>query len=279
MHLVQGDAHMQMNFDNLFSVEGKTVVITGGSRGIGEMMAAGFLQNGAKVIISSRKADACAEAVERLKAFGPDVSAIPSDMSSMDGILHLQSELSKVTDKVDVLINNAGAAWGAPIDEFPEIGWDKVMDVNVKGVFFTTQKLLPMLRKAGTPETPAVVINVGSIDGLRTPKMLTPSYSASKAAVHHLTRVLSAHLVGENIHVNAIAPGPFPTYMLSTGVGFGGKTEGDDVDWDAIGNSNPSGRVGLPSDAAGLAIFLASKAGSYVVGQTIALDGGVVSSS
>ena len=270
---------MQMNFDNLFSIAGKTVVITGGSRGIGEMMAAGFLQNGAKVIISSRKADACDAAVERLKAFGPDVSAIPSDLSNMDGILHLQSELSKVTDKIDVLINNAGAAWGAPIDEFPEIGWDKVMDVNVKGVFFTTQKLLPMLRKAGTHETPAVVINVGSIDGLRTPKMLTPSYSASKAAVHHLTRVLSAHLVGENIHVNAIAPGPFPTYMRSTGVGFGGKTEGDDVDWDAIGNSNPSGRVGMPSDAAGLAIFLASKAGSYVVGQTIALDGGVVSSS
>ena len=150
---------MQMNFDNLFSIAGKTVVITGGSRGIGEMMAAGFLQNGAKVIISSRKADACDAAVERLKAFGPDVSAIPSDLSNMDGILHLQSELSKVTDKIDVLINNAGAAWGAPIDEFPEIGWDKVMDVNVKGVFFTTQKLLPMLRKAGTHETPAVVID------------------------------------------------------------------------------------------------------------------------
>lgn len=267
---------MQMDFDNLFSVAGKTVVITGGSRGIGEMMAAGFLKAGAKVIISSRKAAACEEAVERLKAYGDDVGAIPSDMSTMDGVNHLASELAKITDKVDVLINNAGAAWGAPIDEFPEMGWDKVMDVNVKGVFFMTQKLLPMLRAAGTAEDPARVINIGSIDGLRTPKMLTPSYSASKAAVHHLTRVLSAHLIGDNITVNAIAPGPFPTYMLSTGVGFGGKTEGDDVDWGAIGAQNPAGRVGAPSDAAGVAIFLSSKAGSYVVGQTIALDGGIV---
>ncbi|MAI91361.1 SDR family NAD(P)-dependent oxidoreductase [Ponticaulis sp.] len=268
-----------MDFDGLFSVKGKTVVITGGSRGIGEMMAAGFLKNGAKVFISSRKADACAEAVERLKAYGEDVMAIPSDMSTLVGVNHLVSELSKHTDSVDVLINNAGAAWGAPIDDFPEVGWDKVMDVNVKGVFFLTQKLLPMLRKSGTMEDPARVINIGSIDGLRTPAMLTPSYSASKAAVHHLTRVLSAHLVKDHITVNAIAPGPFPTYMLSTGVGFGGKTEGDDVDWEAIGENNPSGRVGLPSDAAGLAIFLASKAGSYVVGQTIALDGGVVTSN
>jgi len=270
---------MQMDFDGLFSVKGKTVVITGGSRGIGEMMAAGFLKNGAKVFISSRKAYACAEAVERLKAYGEDVMAIPSDMSTLVGVNHLVSELSKHTDSVDVLINNAGAAWGAPIDDFPEVGWDKVMDVNVKGVFFLTQKLLPMLRKSGTMEDPARVINIGSIDGLRTPAMLTPSYSASKAAVHHLTRVLSAHLVKDHITVNAIAPGPFPTYMLSTGVGFGGKTEGDDVDWEAIGENNPSGRVGLPSDAAGLAIFLASKAGSYVVGQTIALDGGVVTSN
>lgn len=268
---------MQMDFNDMFSVKGKTVVITGGSRGIGEMMAAGFLKNGAKVFISSRKANACAEAVERLKAYGPDIEAIPSDLSTLDGVNHLASELAKKTDKVDVLINNAGAAWGAPIDEFPEIGWDKVMDINVKGVFFTTQKLLPMLRKAGAEGEPARVINIGSIDGIRTPAMLTPSYSASKAAVHHMTKVLAAQLIGEKIIVNAIAPGPFPTYMLSTGVGFGGKT--DDVDWDSIGDNNPAGRVGAPYDAAGLAIFLSSKAGSYVVGQTIALDGGIVAAS
>ena len=270
---------MTTDFSDMFSVEGKTVVVTGGSRGIGEMISAGFLAKGAKVIISSRKAKACDEAVERLKAYGPDVIAIPSDVSNMDGILHLANEIAKHTDKVDVLVNNAGAAWGAPIDEFPEAGWDKVMDVNVKGVFFLTQKLLPMLRKAGSPEDPARVINIGSIDGLRTPAMLTPSYSASKAAVHHLTRVLSAHVIKDNITVNAIAPGPFPTYMLSTGVGFGGKTEGDDVDWDAVGSRCPAGRVGSPMDAAGVAIFLSSKASSYVIGQVIALDGGIVAAS
>ena len=270
---------MTTDFSDMFSVKGKTVVVTGGSRGIGEMISAGFLAGGAKVFISSRKAAACDEAVERLKAYGPDVMAIPSDLSNMDGINHLATELAKHTDTVDVLINNAGAAWGAPIDDFPEIGWDKVMDINVKGVFFMTQKLLPMLRKAGTAEDPARVINIGSIDGLRTPAMLTPSYSASKAAVHHLTRVLSAHLIPEHITVNAIAPGPFPTYMLSTGVGFGGKTEGDDVDWEAIGKRNPAGRVGNATDAAGLAVFLSSKAANYIVGQTIALDGGIVSSN
>jgi len=270
---------MEADFKNMFSVKGKTVVVTGGSRGIGEMISAGFLAGGAKVFISSRKADACDAAVERLKAYGEDVAAIPSDLSHMDGINHLATELGKQTDSVDVLVNNAGAAWGAPIDEFPEIGWDKVMDVNVKGVFFTTQKLLPMLRKPARAEDPSRVINIGSIDGLRTPAMLTPSYSASKAAVHHLTRVLSAHLIREHITVNAIAPGPFPTYMLSTGVGFGGKTEGEDVDWNEIGKRNPSGRVGNPTDAAGLAVFLASKAASYIVGQTIALDGGVVSAN
>ena len=265
---------MQMDFSDLFSVKGKTVVVSGGSRGIGEMIAACFLQNGAKVFISSRKADACAEAVERLKAYGQDVEAIPADLSGLAGVEHLVAELSKRTDKVDVLVNNAGAAWGAPIDEFPEIGWDKVMDINVKGVFFLTQKMLPMLRKAASAAEPARVINIGSIDGIRTPAMLTPSYSASKAAVHHMTRVLSANLVTEHIIVNAIAPGPYPTYMLSTGVGFGGKT--DDVDWDSIGGRNPSGRVGQPSDIGGLAVFLSSKAGSYIVGQTIVSDGGIV---
>jgi 2-deoxy-D-gluconate 3-dehydrogenase len=160
------------------------------------------------------------------------------------------------------------------LDQFPEAGWDKVMDTNVKGVFFLTQKLLPLMRAAGQGESPARVINIGSIDGLKSSAFDAFSYGASKAAVHHLTRFMATHLTKERILFNAIAPGPFPTWMLSTGVGFGGATDG--VDWDTVGQSNPSGRVGTAQDIAGLAIFLCSRAGEYVVGQTIACDGGVV---
>ena len=266
---------MSSEFSNLFSVAGKTVVVTGGSRGIGEMIAAGFLANGAKVIISSRKADACDATVERLKAeYGGDIYAIPADLSSLEGVEYLASEIAKKESSVDVLINNAGAAWGAPLDEFPEIGWDKVMDINVKGVFFLTQKMLPLLRKSVRVDAPARVINIGSIDGIHTPTMPTYSYSASKAAVKHMTKVLGATLAGEQILVNAIAPGPFPTWMLSTGVGLGGETE--EADWSEVAKMSPSGRVGAPSDIAGLSIFLASKASAYITGQTIPCDGGII---
>ena len=154
------------------------------------------------------------------------------------------------------------------------MGWDKVLDTKVKAVFFLTQKLLPQLRAAAAAGEPARVINIGSIDGLKSAVFDTFSYGASKAAVHHLTRFMAAHLTKEHILFNAIAPGPFPTWMLSTGVGFGGQTE--DVDWDSVGKNNPSGRVGTAEDIAGLAIFLCSRAGEFVVGQTIACDGGVV---
>jgi len=180
-------------------------------------------------------------------------------------------------DRLDILVNNAGATWGAPLDEFPESGWDKVMDTNVKGVFFLTQKLLPLLRKSASPEDPARVINVGSVDGIKTPVFDNFSYGPSKAAVHHLTKVLAAHLIKEHIIVNAIAPGPFPTWMLSAGVGFGGETDG--VDWDSVGKGNPSGRVGTAEDIAGLAIFLSSRAGAYTVGEIITCDGGSVAVS
>jgi NAD(P)-dependent dehydrogenase (short-subunit alcohol dehydrogenase family) len=267
-----------MDFSNLFSVAGKTVVVTGGSRGIGEMIAAGFLSNGAKVIISSRKVKACEETVERLKAeYGGEIYAIPSDLSNMDGINHLADEIARREDKVDVLVNNAGVAWGASLEEFPEAGWDKVMDVNVKGVFFLTQKLMPLLRKSANAGDPARVINIASIDGLHTSLMSGFVYGPSKAAVVHLTRVLAAHLAKEHILVNGIAPGPFPTWMLSTGVGFEGKTEG--VDWQSVGDRNPSGRVGAPSDIAGLAIFLSSKASAYITGHTVPCDGGIVAAS
>jgi NAD(P)-dependent dehydrogenase (short-subunit alcohol dehydrogenase family) len=259
---------------NLFSIEGKVALITGGSRGIGEMIAAGFLANGAKVYISSRKADVCAATATRLQeTYGGECIPIAGDLSSMEGIETVVAELSAKEERLDVLINNAGATWGAPIEEFPEVGWDKVMDTNVKGVFFLTQKLLPLLEKAASHEDPARVINVGSVDGIKTPVFDNFSYGPSKAAVHHLTRVLAAHLVKRNIICNAIAPGPFPTWMLSAGVGFGGET---DVDWSSVGESNPRGRVGTPEDIAGLAIFLSSRAGAFTVGEVITCDGGSV---
>ena len=262
---------------DLFSIEGKVALVTGGSRGIGEMIAAGFLANGAKVYISSRKAEVCDATAERLaKEYGGECISIPADLSNLEGIGALVKELSSKEKSLDILINNAGASWGEPIDQYSEKGWDKVMDTNVKGIFFLTQQLLPLLRQSGNPENPSRVINIGSIDGIKTGTFDAFSYGPSKAAVHHLTRVLAASLIKEHIIVNAIAPGPFPTWMLSTGVGGGGDT---DIDWSAVGQCNPSGRVGNAEDIAGLAIFLSSRAGAYTVGQTIACDGGAVASS
>lgn len=265
---------------NLFSIEGKVALVTGGSRGIGEMIAAGFVANGAKVYISSRKRDACEATARRLSdEYGGECIALPGDLSQLAGVDAVARAFAAREERLHILVNNAGATWGAPIDEFPESGWDKVMDTNVKGVFFLTQKLLPQLLRSATSEDPARVINVGSVDGIKTPVFDNFSYGPSKAAVHHLTRVLAAHLVKRNVLVNAIAPGPFPTWMLSAGVGFGGKVEGDGVDWDRIGRGNPRGRVGTAEDIAGVAIFLASRAGAYTVGETITCDGGVVAAS
>jgi NAD(P)-dependent dehydrogenase (short-subunit alcohol dehydrogenase family) len=267
-----------MDLKNLFSIDGKVALVTGGSRGIGEMIAAGFLANGAKVYISSRKADACEATAARLEeSFGGECIPVPANLAELDGIEKLAAELERREQRLDILVNNAGVSWGAPLGEFPENGWDKVMDTNVKGVFFLTQRLLPLLEAAGSAEDPARVINVGSIDGIKTPIFENFSYGPSKAAVHHLTRVLAAHLVRRNIIVNAIAPGPFPTWMLSTGVGGGGDV--DNTDWDAVGNGNPRGRVGTAEDVAGLAIFLSSRASGFTVGEVITCDGGAVASS
>ncbi len=264
-----------MNLESLFSIRGKIALVTGGSRGIGEMIAAGFLANGAKVYISSRKADVCNATAARLsETYGGECISLPANLSELDGIDALVAALSEREDHLDILVNNAGVSWGAPIDEFPEIGWDKVMDTNVKGVFFLTQRLLSMLEAAATDEDPARVINIGSIDGIRSPVFDTMSYGPSKAAVHALTRQLAAKLVKRKIIVNAIAPGPFPTWMLSTGVGTGGDVDG--TDWDAVGRHNPRGRVGTPEDIAGLAIFLSSRAGAFTVGEVITCDGGIV---
>jgi 2-deoxy-D-gluconate 3-dehydrogenase len=264
-----------MKLNDLFSIDGKTAVVTGGSRGIGEMIAAGFLANGATVYISSRKADVCDATAKRLSdEFKGECISIPADLSKIEGIDGFTAALKERIETLDILVNNAGASWGAPLEEFPESGWDKVMDTNVKGVFFLTQRLLPLLEAAGTPDDPARVINIGSIDGIQTPAFDTFSYGPSKAAVHALTRQLASHLVRRNIIVNAIAPGPFPTWMLSTGVGTGGDVDG--TNWDLVGRGNPRGRVGTPEDIAGIAIFLSSRAGAYTVGETITCDGGAI---
>ena len=262
-----------MNIESLFSIKGKVALITGGSRGIGEMIAAGFLANGAKVYISSRKKAACDATAKRLsEQYNAECISIPADCADVAGIDQLVAQLSKYEDHLDILVNNAGVSWGAPLEDYPEAGWDKVFDTNVKGVFFTTQRLLGLLEKNATAEDPSRVINIGSIDGIQTPVFSTHSYGPSKSAVHSLTRQMAATLVKRKIIVNAIAPGPFPTWMLSTGVGGGGDV--DNTDWDAVARTNPRRRVGTPEDIAGLAIFLSSRAGAFTVGEVISCDGG-----
>jgi NAD(P)-dependent dehydrogenase (short-subunit alcohol dehydrogenase family) len=264
-----------MAFDNLFSIKGKTAVVTGGSRGIGEMIAAGFLASGARVYITSRKAKVCDETARRLTdSYGQECVSIPANLAELDGIDSFTAQLKEREQSLHILVNNAGASWGAPLEAFPESGWDKVMDTNVKGPFFLTQRLLPLLEAAATADDPARIVNIGSVDGLKTSIFDNFSYGPSKAALHALTRQLAAHLVKRNIIVNAIAPGPFPTWMLSTGVGTGGDVEG--TDWEAVGKSNPRGRVGTPEDIAGLAIFLCSRASAFTVGEVITCDGGLL---
>lgn len=239
------------------------------------MIAAGFLANGAKVYISSRKAAVCDATAKRLaRTYNSECISIPADLSTLSGIDDFCAQLTTQENHLDVLINNAGVAWGAPLETFPETGWDKVMNTNVKGPFFLVQKLLPLLEKKASFETPTHIVNVGSVDGIQTPVFDNFSYGPSKAAIHHLTRVLAAHLIKRNIIVNGIAPGPFPTYMLSTGVGGGGDT--DTTDWEAVGRGNPRGRVGTAEDIAGLAIFLSSRACGFTVGDIITCDGGSI---
>ena len=253
---------------DLFSVTGKTVVITGGTRGIGRMIAGGFVAGGADVIVSSRKADACAETAAALSEFGT-CTAIPADLSTEDGARDLAEAVAADHDRVDVLVNNAGATWGAPLAEHDHASWSRVLDLNVEGVFHTTRFLLPLLQAAGTAEDPARVINIGSIDGIHTPILETYSYSASKAAVHQLTRHLAKHLAPA-ITVNAIAPGPFESKMMAATLAAAGEQ---------IARSAPLKRIGRPDDMAGVALFLASRAGSYVTGTIIPVDGGIATTA
>jgi len=251
--------------DNLFDLAGSTALVTGGSRGIGEMIATGFVAAGVKTYISSRKADVCDATAERLSVNGACIS-IPADLSSLEGINYLADEIGKREEKLGILVNNAGATWGAPLGEFPESGWDKIMAINLKAPFFLTQALLPLLEKAATHESPARVINIGSIDGLHVNTLPTFSYASSKAGVHHLTRSLAAHLASRHINVNAIAPGPFESQMMAHTL----KTAGD-----KIVQMVPRKRIGEPSDMAGAAIFLSAKASAYITGVVLPVDGGI----
>ncbi len=251
----------------LFAVEGKTVLVIGGSRGIGLMIARGFVEAGAKVIISSRKADVCAEVAERLSGAG-HCEAVPADLSSVEGADQLAAAVRERVPTLDVLVNNAGATWGAPLEADPESAFDKLWAVNVKAVFRLTTALLPALRAAATPEDPARVINIGSIDGIRVPWMEVYAYSATKAAVHMLTRSLAHQLAPERITVNAIAPGPFESKMMAFALD-------DPVARATIEHQVPLGRIGRPDDMAGTAIYLASRAGAYLTGAVIPVDGGI----
>jgi len=250
---------------DLFSIEGKVAVITGGSRGIGLMIARGFVENGATVYVSSRKREACDQVAAELSQHGTCISA-PADLSTEAGAKQLTDAVAARESAVHVLVNNAGANWGAPLAEYPDSAWDKVLALNVKSVFHLTRALLPQLERAARPGDPARVINIGSIDGLQAPLLETYAYSASKAAVHHLTRVLAHQLASRNITVNAIAPGPFESKMMA---------ETLQRFRDAIVASCPLGRIGEPEDMAGAAIFLASRAGAYLTGAVIPVDGGI----
>lgn len=249
---------------DLFSIAGKTALVTGGSRGIGLMIARGYVEAGATVYISSRKASVCDEVAAELATIGTCIS-LPADLSTEEGCKGLADELAKRIDRLDILVNNAGATWGAPLADTDEAAWERVLSVNVKGVFHLTRFLTPLLQAAGTADEPARIINIGSIDGIHVPLMETFSYSASKAAVHQLTRHLAKRLA-PTVTVNAIAPGPFESKMMAATL---------DAFGEQIADSAPMKRIGRPDDMAGTAIYLASRAASYVTGVILPVDGGI----
>ena len=252
---------------DLFSLDGKVALVTGGSRGIGKMIAKGFLEAGcSKVYITARKAEACDATAEEL---GPQCVSLPQDLSTMEGIKTFVGRYLEHEGRLDILLNNAGAAWGADFDEFPESGWDKVMNLNLKSPFFLTQALHATLTKSATHERPAKVINIASIDGIRLNPQETYSYHASKAGLIYLTRRMAARLIQDNIVMSAIAPGAFASDMNRVARDLG----------DQVAKRIPSRRIGTDEDMQGVAIYLASRAGDYVVGETIAVDGGVALAS
>ena len=261
---------MSLNIKDLFNIEGKIAVVTGGSRGIGEMIASGFLANGAKVYITARKEEALmAKAEELSNEYNAECVPFCADLSKEEGITSFSNFLiDREPEGIDFLINNAGAAWGAPFDDYPIEGWDKVVDLNLKSPFFITQKLAKLLEKKGNSDDPSRIVNIASIDGIGVSNMAdTYAYSASKSGIIHLTKHLAKTLVERNIIVNAIAPGPFDSHMLGKAVNF---------DYGFIADMNPRKRIGTPQDMAGLCIYLCSRAGAFTVGETVTCDGGMV---
>jgi len=254
-----------MNTADLFSLKGRTALITGGSRGIGKMIASGFVAQGARVYISSRKADVCDATAAELSAGGGSCISLPQDVSTVDGARALAASYAARESSLDILVNNAGAAWLAPFDDFPEKGWDKVADLNVKSPFFVTQAFAPLLRASARADRPAKVINIASIDGIYLTDLETYSYAASKAGLIQLTRLMAARLIKDHIVVSAIAPGPFASDMNTRARDEAEKTAA----------RVPAGRIGADEDMAGAAIFLASRAGDYVVGSVVTVDGGM----
>jgi NAD(P)-dependent dehydrogenase (short-subunit alcohol dehydrogenase family) len=254
--------------EELFSINGKVALVTGGTRGIGRMIAEAYVRAGVKVYVSSRKVDACAETAEQLSAFG-DCTGIPADLSTEAECRRLADEISAREPELHILVNNAGATWGAPLDDYDDAAWARVLDLNVKGVFHLTRFLRPRLEAASAPEDPARVINIGSIDGIQVPMLETYAYSSAKAAVHQLTRHLARRLAPK-VTVNAVAPGPFESKMMAATLeSFG----------DQIAEGAPMKRIGRPSDMAGIAIYLASPAATYVTGAIIPVDGGIATCS
>ena len=254
-----------MKIEELFGVRGKVALVTGGSRGIGEMIARAYVENGVKVYITARKADACDALAKELSQIGECIS-IPADISRMDEIERLASEIQKRESRLDILVNNAGSSWGADFATFPENGWDKVMDLNVKSVFFMTQRVIKLLEAAGSENDYSRVINIGSIEGMRTSHLETYSYAASKAAVLHVTRMMAKFLAAKHIAVNAIAPGYFPSKMTDAI---------PEEDSEVIQADTPMRRWGHPEDMAGVALYLASRASGFVCGAVIPVDGGL----
>src|SRR3954469_3739706 len=252
----------------LFSIRGKVALVTGGTRGIGLMIAEAYVRAGAKVYVSSRKADAVAETERALSELGECIG-IPADLSTEAECRRLADEISGRENQLHILLNNAGATWGAPIDEYDDVAFSKVLDLNVKGVFHLTRFLRPQLEAAATDDDPARVINIGSIDGIHVPLMETYAYSSAKAAVHQLTRHLAKRLAPK-VTVNAVAPGPFESKMMAQTLrDFG----------DSIAASAPMKRIGRPDDMAGIAIYLASRASAYVTGTVIPIDGGIATTA